>query len=111
MNRDLKDLQRPDDAVVPGIPVSPAEASAETPANTPVNLNPILIKLTDAQQEELAAIIDEDYRNATEAREKTDWGASKSGDALSFDKKYAELFELYEGATVACVEKWMCGRS
>ena len=99
MNRDLKEEQRPD-----------APVDAEAPAE-PTQLNPLLIPLTEEQQEELVAIVLEDERNAEEARNKTDWGTSKNGESLTFDKKMAELFELYEGATVSRDEKWMCGRS
>lgn len=74
-------------------------------------LNPLLLKLSAEQQEELVRIIMEDYRNAMEAREQTDWGTDKAGQGVDFDTKYADLVHLYEGPDEHRPESWMCGRS
>lgn len=82
------------------------------PTKQTVPLDGLLLNLTAEQQEELVAIIKEDYRNAIEARQKKTWG-KKTGDGtgLDFDDKYAELIDLYEGADETRPEKWMCSRS
>lgn len=74
-------------------------------------LNELLLDLDEVQQVNLVAVVMEDYRNAKEAREKTDWGTTKHGDGKDFDEKYADLITLYEGADEKRPEKWMCGRS
>jgi hypothetical protein len=76
-----------------------------------VVLNPLLLDLDEEKQKSLVSIVMEDYRNATEARNKTDWGRGTDGSGLSFDAKYAQLAELYEGRDDTRPEKWMCGRS
>ncbi len=75
------------------------------------NLNPLLLKLSPEKQEELVAIIMEDYNNALEARQETSWGTDKDGTGVDFDTKYADLVALYEGDDVQRPENWMCGRS
>jgi len=84
--------------------------SLEQPQNLTAQ-NPLLLNLSEAQQEELVQIILEDYRNANEARGQTNWGTNDTGDGVDFDTKYADLVALYEGADVKRPEKWMCGRS
>ena len=78
-------------------------------AGTP--LNPLLFDLSPEKQEALVQIIMEDYRNAIEAREQTDWGTDVAGKGIDFDTKYASLVALYEGNDIARPEDWMCGRS
>lgn len=94
-----------------GLPQNPADGSPD-PAASAVPLDGLLLNLTADQQEELVAIIKEDYRNAMEARDKRSWGKrSNDGTGLTFDEKYAELIELYEGADEKRPESWMCARS
>jgi len=81
----------------------------DSTSSTP--LNPLLLKVDEDKQKELVAVIMEDYRNAKEAREQTDWGTDKAGKGIDFDTKYADLVALYEGADVIRPESWMCGRS
>lgn len=95
------------------VPDPNAPVSADTPTKpASVPLDGLLLNLTEDQQKELVAIIQEDYENAMEAREKKIWG-KKSGDGtgLNFDDKYAELIDLYEGADEKRPEQWMCARS
>lgn len=93
------------------------DPNAPIPANdpskpAPVQLDGLLLNLTEEQQKELVAIIQEDYENAMEAREKKTWGKrSGDGTGLNFDDKYAELIDLYEGADEKRPEQWMCARS
>jgi len=82
----------------------------EQPQNL-VDINPLLLKLTPEQEEELVQIIMEDYRNALEARQQTSWGTDTNGKGIDFDTKYADLVKLYEGDDVTRPEAWMCGRS
>jgi len=100
MNRELKD-----ENLVGESPTADENAAPQTP------LNPLVLNLTAEQQKDLVAIIKEDYKNAMEAREKKDWGKNSDGEGLTFDEKYAELIELYEGADAKRPEKWMCARS
>lgn len=83
------------------------------PEEQPIPLDGLLLNLSAEQQAELVAIIKEDYRNAIEAREKRSWGKKSGGDGkgLTFDEKYAELIDLYEGADEERPEQWMCARS
>lgn len=92
-------------------PNAPPQDTADTPdPQTP--LDPLLIQLSEEQQKELVAIIKEDYKNAIEAREKKTWGKrSGDGTGLTFDEKFAELIDLYEGADEKRPEQWMCARS
>ena len=100
-SRELKDEMRPDE-----LTEDPEEGvGAETP------LNPLVFDLTEEKQEALVQIIMEDYRNALEAREQTDWGTDIAGKGIDFDTKYASLVALYEGNDVQRPEDWMCGRS
>lgn len=93
------------------IPVDPEENLPPT-APPPAPLDGLLLNLTPEQQAELVAIIKEDYKNAMEARDKRSWGKRTSdGLGLTFDEKYAELIDLYEGADEKRPEQWMCGRS
>lgn len=101
-------------------PVSIEVPPEGLPANNPtdpatqeaVPLDGLLLNLTGDQQAELVAIIKEDYKNAMDAREKRDWGKrSNDGMGLTFDEKFAELIELYEGADEKRPEQWMCARS
>lgn len=85
-----------------------SEREGEAPT-TP--LNPLLLDLSPEKQEALVQIIMEDYRNAMEAREQTDWGTDVAGKGIDFDTKYASLVALYEGNDVQRPEDWMCGRS
>lgn len=97
--RGLKDELRPDELTVDPV----------VGANTP--LNPLVFNLSEEKQDALVQIIMEDYRNALEAREKTDWGTDIAGKGIDFDTKYASLIALYEGNDVRRPEDWMCGRS
>jgi hypothetical protein len=99
VSRAQKDNLRPDELT------EEPEVGASTP------LNPLVFDLDETRQEALVAIIMEDYRNAMEAREKTDWGTDVAGKGIDFDTKYASLISLYEGADVQRPESWMCGRS
>ena len=74
-------------------------------------LNELLLNLDEEQQAELIAIVKEDYRNGTEARNVKTWATDKFGEGTNFDGKYANLIVLYEGADEKRPEKWMCGRS
>lgn len=112
MNKDIRDING---AAVPteigDIEVSLDEQSAAPTAPEP-QLDPLLLNLSVEQQDELVAIIKEDYRNAMAAREQKTWGKrSNDGTGLTFDEKYAELIDLYEGADEVRPEKWMCARS
>ena len=84
--------------------------AVEQPQNL-VERNPLLLDLTEEQQNDLVQIIMEDYRNANEARTTTSWGTDTNGKGIDFDTKYARLIELYEGEDVVRPEAWMCGRS
>ncbi|NBK25923.1 MAG: hypothetical protein EOM68_28400 [Spirochaetia bacterium] len=99
------------DTTVEDVPQSLPDQQA-TPTQEQAPLDPLLLNLTSEQQEELVAIIKEDYRNAMEARDKKTWG-KKSGDGTgqNFDEKYADLIDLYEGADEKRPEQWMCARS
>jgi len=92
--------------------IEPLDNTQEEVKEPEQQLDPLLLKLTPEQQAELVAIIKEDYDNAMQAREAKTWG-KKTGDGvgLTFDEKYAELIDLYEGADEVRPEKWMCGRS
>ena len=96
VNRTLKNIQQEEDV--------------EQPENL-VNLNPLLLDMSEEKQEELVQIIMEDYRNANEARAQTSWGTDSNGKGVDFDTKYADLVSLYEGDDVTRPEAWMCGRS
>jgi hypothetical protein len=99
-SRGLKDDMRPD------------ELTDEQDAPDQLTpLNPLVFDLEEEKQDELVAIIMEDYRNALEARNKTDWGTDVAGKGIDFDTKYASLVALYEGQDVQRPEDWMCGRS
>lgn len=88
---------------------NPVEQKQE-PTKPP--LDSLLIQLTPEQQKELVAIIKEDYDNAMAARDKRTWGKKKdNGEGLTFDEKYSELIDLYEGADEVRPEQWMCARS
>jgi len=94
------------------------EAVGEQPTSSPniaeqnIPLDGLLLNLSEEQQKELVAIIKEDYDNAMAAREKRTWGKkSGEGTGLTFDEKYAELIDLYEGADEKRPEQWMCARS
>lgn len=100
MSRPLKDEMRPEELT---------EGSEERAESTP--LNPLLFDLSPEKQEALIQVIMEDYRNAKEAREQTDWGTDIAGKGIDFDTKYASLVALYEGNDVQRPEDWMCGRS
>ena len=78
---------------------------------TGANLNPLLFQLDEEKQKALVSVIMEDYRNAMEAREQTDWGTDRIGKGIDFDTKYADLINLYEGPDEHRPEQWMCGRS
>lgn len=98
MNRELRDA-------------SIAEPQATAAEQLPTQLHPMLIQLSEEQQAELVAIIKEDFRNASEAREKRSWGLNKEKTGLTFDEKYAELYRLYEGDDSQRPEAWMSSRS
>jgi len=100
MARSLKDELRPEE-----LTEEPEEVGAGTP------LNPLLFDLDETRQEALIQVIMEDYRNAKESREQTDWGTDVAGKGIDFDTKYASLVALYEGNDVQRPEDWMCGRS
>lgn len=102
-NREIKDEIRPDNPDT----TEPA-ASATDEENY---FNPNLLRLSEDDQKKLVAIIKEDYNNALQARQKTDWGTDKFGSGVDFDTKYADLIALYEGADEVRPERWMCGRS
>lgn len=74
-------------------------------------LDPMLLNLSQEQQDELVQIVLEDLRNGIEARSRADWGTNSDGDGITFDDKYAGLVKLYEGEDQKRPEKWMCGRS
>ena len=103
MAREIKDEMRED----------PEDENVDELAGTDeANMfNPNLIKLDEETQKKLVAIIKEDYNNAMEARNKTDWGTNSFGDGVDFDAKYADLVTLYEGPDSLRPERWMCGRS
>lgn len=86
------------------------EGDVEQPQNL-VEKNPLLLDLSEEQEEELVQIIMEDYRNANEARGQTSWGTDSVGKGIDFDTKYASFVSLYEGDDVVRPEAWMCGRS
>lgn len=89
-----------------------AESVEETGASDETNLyNPILLQLDVETQELLAKIVLEDFRNSSQAREKTEWATDKFGSGVDFDTKYAGLIALYEGEDEIRPERWMCGRS
>jgi hypothetical protein len=73
--------------------------------------NPLLLKLSEEDQNKLVRIVKEDYDNGMRAREKGDWGTNSEGVGIDFDGKYAGLVNLYEGADEIRPERWMCGRS
>lgn len=91
---------------------NPADVPPEPAPPQAVPLDSLLLNLTEDQQKELVAIIKEDYDNAMAARDKRDWG-KRSNDGLgqTFDEKYADLIDLYEGADEKRPEQWMCARS
>ena len=86
------------------------EEDIEIPEET-LDLNPLLLQVDEEVQEELVAVVMEDYRNAMDARKQESWGTDKQGKAIDFDTKYANLLELYEGNDEIRPEEWMCGRS
>lgn len=88
-------------------------AAVETPdtISTQTQLNPILIQMSPEKQKELVEIILEDYKNAKLAREKKTWGLNKEKTQMTFDEKYAALYQLYEGDDEQRPEPWMCARS
>jgi len=98
-NREIRDERELGDAIDNSLDGS------QTP------LNPLLLKLDPEKQKALVTVIMEDYRNAMEARETTDWGTDHAGKGIDFDTKYADLVNLYEGDDVIRPESWMCGRS
>ena len=89
----------------------PEEKDGVDGSSEAMPLNPLIIKLSEEEEELLAEIIKEDYRNGTEARKAETFGTAADGSTVDFDGKFAELYELYEGADKARPEKWMCGRS
>ena len=93
-------------------PLTSADSQPEPATPEAVPLDGLLIQLSEEQQKELVAIIKEDYDNAMAAREKRTWG-KRSDDGLgqTFDEKYADLIDLYEGADEKRPEQWMCARS
>lgn len=111
-NREIKDQRlEGDDATALNNPVV-GDLGDMTPTDEGgVRINPLLLEVSQEDQELLVAIIKEDYKNALEARDKTDWGTDKYGKGVDFETKYADLISLYEGEDVVRPEKWMCGRS
>jgi len=99
MAREITDIKQATDT---------QEISESTPSTS---LNPLLLQLSAEQQAALVSVVMEDYRNAIEAREQTDWGTDKAGKGIDFDTKYADLVHLYEGPDEVRPESWMCGRS
>ena len=73
--------------------------------------NPILLNLDETMQMRLVKIVMEDFRNAKQAREKSDWGTDRFGTGTDYETKYAGLIALYEGDDEIRPERWMCGRS
>lgn len=105
----------PDGAAVVEAPIDVPPSLQDQQVPQPpqaVPLDGLLLNLSAEQQEELVAIIKEDYKNAMDARQKKSWG-KKSGDGMGidFDEKYADLIDLYEGADEKRPEQWMCARS
>ena len=103
-NREIKD-ERPEEPIEDGSDIS------EGATDEGNYFNPNLLKLSPEDQESLVKIIKEDYDNALEARNKTDWGTDRYGSGVNFDAKYANLVALYEGEDELRPERWMCGRS
>ena len=107
----IDNVNDPGGAAIP-TPVEDLQSEAAVETTAPVQLDGLLLVLTEEQQKELVAIIKEDYDNAVAAREVKTWGKkTESGEGLTFDEKYAELIDLYEGADEKRPEKWMCARS
>ena len=89
-----------------------AEVAEDTGASDEANMfNPILLQLDEDTQKRLVKIVIEDFQNAKNAREKTEWATDKFGTGVDFDSKYAGLVALYEGDDEIRPERWMCGRS
>jgi len=102
-NREIKNEIRPD---------NPDDLETDVGATDEANFfNPNLLKMGEDGQARLVAIIKEDYTNALEARQKTNWGTNDFGDGVDFDTKFASLIALYEGEDSLRPERWMCGRS
>ena len=102
-NREIKNEIRPD---------NPEDLETDGGATDEANFfNPNLIRLDEDTQARLVAIVKEDYTNAVEARQKTNWGTNDFGDGVDFDTKFAGLIALYEGEDSLRPERWMCGRS
>ena len=102
-NREVKDEVRPE---------NPEDESTDGGATDETNVfNPNLLKIDEETQKNLVAIIKEDYDNALQARQKTDWGTDRYGSGVDFDTKFAGLIALYEGDDELRPERWMCGRS
>lgn len=92
--------------------IDPLDSTEQPSLPQAAPLDGLLLRLTEEQQTELVAIIKEDYKNAMDAREKRNWGKrSNDGTGLTFDEKFAELIDLYEGADEKRPETWMCARS
>ena len=76
-----------------------------------VQLNPLVVRLEEADEKQLAAIVREDIDNSVDARSNKDWADADNSEGLDFEEKYQELIDLYEGKEKTRKEKWMCRRS
>jgi len=103
-NREIKDAEMRPDPDDTGQDVNAGSDEANM-------YNVHLIQMSPEDQQKLVAIVKEDYNNAMNARQKTDWGTDSFGDGTDFDTKYADLMTLYEGPDMLRPERWMCGRS